>query len=134
MSSQPHSSISSRTLSTFVSREVVHHHLPLRRVVARTRSTYVSKTAEVVAPSPVWEDPMSSVLMLEITVVLAHWPLALRRPRVQSRQRGVRSHLVDEDQPIGSDSLGDHHPSVALKNSWRSGAPTVRFGRSPAAS
>jgi hypothetical protein len=55
-------------------------------------------------------------------------PLALLSPGVQSRQRGVRSHLVNEEQSLGLHLLGEHNTfQAALKNASRSSAPTVRF-------
>src|SRR5215216_1690136 len=36
-------------------------------------------------------------------------PLTLRCPGIQSRQRDVRAHLINEDKPLGLHLLGDHH-------------------------
>src|SRR5215212_11889466 len=56
--------------------------------------------------------------MLESTVMLAppvarNGPvgsLALRCPGVRRRQRSVRSHLINKDQPFRLDLFSDHHP------------------------
>ena len=71
MSSQPRFSISSRILSPLWAERFVHHHYLTLAQCGRQNllSTYVSKTAEVVAPSTVREDPIPSALMLESTAV-----------------------------------------------------------------
>src|SRR5215213_975349 len=107
----------------------------LRSVGASTRSTYVSKTKVVVAPSTASDGPIPSTLMLASSVVFLprlrgreQWAL---RPFLAQPYGGESEVLV----PISSTNTRERASSapatitlqVALCHSSRSIAPTVLF-------
>src|SRR5215217_8534633 len=107
----------------------------LRRVGARTRSRYVSKTSRSVAPSTASDGPIPSTLMLASTVVFLprlrgteQWALC---PFLDQPYRGESEVFV----PISSTNTRERASSdraaithqAALCHSSRSSAPTVLF-------